>query len=228
MNQQQQFTNMAGMGRGMPNVNMMQNMGISMPMNNMNPQMPKAQQPNFLQFIYQNLSNNNNNDGPFTGWQANIGHQERAGQIKILFDSLRMLGATTDTKRSLDIAIAFERKQFTQSPSLEAYKKSIHEKLAGIRDQRQQAVQVAANGGVVNQANSMGANMAQMPGMNPNMNTFPQQPGAQANMVQNQMQNPAMMNVSRLIFCHVVCAPYCLDSYTCDPRNLFPAFVTSI
>lgn len=136
----QQFQNMGGMGRGMPNMNM--NMG----MNNVNPNM--AQQkgpPNFLQIIYQNLTQSQNVDGPFQGWRQGVSIQERAGQIRLLFDSLRMLSNTNDIVRSLDIALAFERKQFVSSATLEAYKQSIREKLFSIRDQRQQNVNANTN-----------------------------------------------------------------------------------
>lgn len=186
----QQFANMGGMGRGMPNMNM----GMGMNSNGQN------KQPNFLQFIYQSLTQSQQNDGPFTGWRGALSIQERAAQIKILFDSLRMLGSTVDTKRSLDIALAFERKQFMQSSTQDAYKHSIHEKLASIRDQRQQQVTTAANGmpNASGPPNGMMNGFPQMGGANQNMN-FPQQQGMQPSSMLPQMQQQASMNVSRTI-----------------------------
>lgn len=178
----------------MPNMNMQQ-MGMAnmnMMMNNNVQQMGQLKTPSYLQFIYQNLQVSTQQDGPFTGWQAGVTHQDRAAQIKILFDSLRMLGPA-DTKRSLDIALAFERQQFTKSPSVDAYKQSIHDKLAGIRDQRQQAANNANNAGV---NNAMTAGMQQMGGV-PNMPGFSQSAQA-AGMMQGVMPNQKNMNVSSL------------------------------
>ncbi|KAK5951853.1 hypothetical protein OHC33_007145 [Knufia fluminis] len=176
---------MGGMGRGMPNMNM----GMGMNSNGQN------KQPNFLQFIYQSLTQSQQNDGPFTGWRGALSIQERAAQIKILFDSLRMLGSTVDTKRSLDIALAFERKQFMQSSTQDAYKHSIHEKLASIRDQRQQQVTTAANGmpNASGPPNGMMNGFPQMGGANQNMN-FPQQQGMQPSSMLPQMQQQPSMN----------------------------------
>lgn len=177
----QRFTNVGGAGRGMNNMNQ-----------------------NFIQFIYQSLSQSQQNDGPFTSWRAPFSIQERAAQIKILFDSLRMLGSTVDTKRSLDIALAFERKQFIQSPTQEAYKHSIHEKLASIRDQRQQQVATAsataatANGMPKSSAPPMINGFPQMGAANQTMN-FQQQQGMQPSPMLPQMQQPSSMNVSRIM-----------------------------
>lgn len=193
----QNMQNMGGMGRGMPNMNM--NMNMNMAMNGMNPNMGQQKGPNFLSIIYQNLTQSQNQDGPLQGWRAGITIQERAGQIKILFDSLRMLTSTVDVKRSLDIALAFERKQFMSSATQEAYKQSIHEKLASIRDQRQQHVN--ANNGVASGNMQMGGNAAfqqqqpQMSQMNQAMN-FNQQ-AMQPSPMMSQMPNQQSINVSR-------------------------------
>lgn len=177
----------------------MPNMNMNM---NMNPNLAQQQKgPNFLSIIYQNLTASQSQDGPFSGWRSSFTVQERAGQIKVLFDSLRMLAQGVDIRRSLDIAIAFERKQFMQSASLEAYRQSIHEKLSGIRDQRQHQAQVSAANNMPNNMQMMNPSFQQtqqQAPMNPmayNMNF--QQAGMQASPSFNPMvQRP--MNVSRI------------------------------
>lgn len=199
-----------GVGRGMPNMNMGMSMGMGNNMNmNMNPNMQQQQQqqqqqqrgPNFLGMIYQNLTASQGQDGPFTGWRSHVSIQERAGQVKILFDSLRMLGAAVDIRRSLDIAVAFERRQFLQSASLEAYKQSLHEKLSSIRDQRQHQAQVSANS-MPNNMQMMNPafqqaqqQQPQMNQMTPNMN-FQQPSTMQPTPSLNPMVQQRPMNVS--------------------------------
>lgn len=204
-----------GAGRGMPNMNMNMNMnmgmGMGMGMNmNMNPNMPQQKGPNFHNIIYQNLQASQQQDGPFSGWRSQVPILERASQVKILFDSLRMLGEGVDIRRSLDIAVAFERRQFLQSTSLETYKQSLHEKLSSIRDQRQQQAVAAVsnmpnNMQMMNPAFQQAQQQAPMNQMTPNMN-FQQPSGMQPSpsfnpMIQqramnqpNQGMNPAQMN----------------------------------
>lgn len=221
MNPQQFANNMGGMGRGMPNMGMpgqmnnmnMGNMGMmggnmGMPggMNNMAGLQQQQQQqqqraPQYITFIYQSLAQQQQQDGPPQGWRASVTTQERAAQIKLLFDSLRMLGQPQDIKRSLDIALAFEKKQFTQCQSHDHYKEEMRQKLSNIRDQRQLAV---------NNNNMPGMNMAQQQQqMSNNMNSgiggfgnlnmgTPQMPGQQMNQQQANIQNN--MNVSPLCF----------------------------
>lgn len=195
-----------GAGRGMPNMNMGMGMGMGMNMNmNQNMQQPKG--PNFLAIIYQNLSASQGQDGPFTGWRNHVSIQERAGQVKILFDSLRMLGQAVDIRRSLDIAVAFERRQFLQSASLEAYKQSLHEKLSSIRDQRQHQAQVSANNmpnnmQMMNPTFQQAQQQPQMNQMTPNMN-FQQPNNMQPSPSFNPMIQQRPMNVSSSNITHM-------------------------
>lgn len=210
----QQFANMGGMGRGMPNMGMqgqmnnmnMGNMGMmggnmGMPgaMNNMQQQQQQQQQraPQYITFIYQNLAHQQQQDGPPQGWRQSVTTQERAAQIKLLFDSLRMLGQPQDTRRSLDIALAFEKKQFTQCQNHDHYKDEMRQKLSNIRDQRQ----VAANNNgmpgmnMAQQQQQMSNNTNQGIGGFGNLNMgTPQMPGQQMGQQQANMANN--MNVS--------------------------------
>jgi len=86
------------------------------------------------------------------------------------------------------------------SATQEAYKQSIHEKLASIRDQRQQHLN--ANSGMPVGNMQMGGNavfqqqqpQSQMPQMNQAMNFNPQT--MQPSSMMNQMPNQQNMNVS--------------------------------
>ncbi|OCT53719.1 hypothetical protein CLCR_09437 [Cladophialophora carrionii] len=193
-----QFQNMAGMGRGMPN-NMQQQMAMANQMggqmaaqmggqmgqmNLMGGQMgggmgrpmpPQAagqmslNHPSVQQYIFDQL----NSQGPFAGWQANVHIRERAGQIKLLVDSLRLVRPPVELTRAIEVALQFERKCFTQSLSREDYVRECSEKLGRIRDQRAQQMNQSAAGV-----------MQGMQGMQiPNQNFMPQM---QAN---QQMQN---------------------------------------
>ncbi|KAJ9607363.1 hypothetical protein H2200_008436 [Cladophialophora chaetospira] len=198
-----QFQNMGGMGRGMPN-NMQQQMAMANQMNGMNGQMagqmgqmgqmnpmangmgrqmPQAagqmslNHPSVQQYIFDQL----NSQGPFAGWQANVHIRERAGQIKLLVDSLRLVRPPVELSRAIEVALQFERKCFTQSSSREDYVRECSEKLGRIRDQRVQ--QMSQSGTGVMQA---------MPGMQmPNQNFMPQMPNNQQ--LQNNMGMPPQL-----------------------------------
>ncbi|KIX06297.1 uncharacterized protein Z518_04272 [Rhinocladiella mackenziei CBS 650.93] len=203
---------MAGMGRGMPN-NMQQmamanqmgaQMGGQMP-TQMGGQMARgmSQQlagqsnlstPSVQQHIFEML----NAQGPFTGWQANVHVRERAAQIKLLVDSLRLVRPPVDLPRAIEVALQFERKCFTQSTSREDYIRECSEKLGRIRDQRAQQMNQGVAGmmpgmqGMQMQGMQMpNQNFAQMQqqmgqNMNPNMALPPH--------LQQQMQGSPMFN----------------------------------
>lgn len=205
----QQFGNMGAMGRGMPGMmNNNQGMGMNMAgnnvMNGMNPNVQQRQSgPDFLSIIYQSLTASQQEDGQVQGWRANVNLRDRAAQIKILFDSLRVLAQSNDIRRSLDIALAFERKRWNESPSQEAYKQAIHEKLSSIRDQRQQMAQNGLNGmqnaGLNTLIQNQGQNMQglQMPNnVGQNLNFANGQPNMQQSPMMPQGQQQQPMNVS--------------------------------
>ncbi len=204
-----QFQNMGGMGRGMPN-NMQQQMmanqmggqmaaqmgGQMGQMNPMGGQMgggmarPMSAQaggqmslnhPSVQQYIFDQL----NSQGPFAGWQANVHIRERAGQIKLLVDSLRLVRPPVELTRAIEVALQFERKCFTQASSREDYVRECSEKLGRIRDQRVQQM---------NQTGA-GAGPGAMPGMQgmqmPNQNFMSQMQANQQ--MQNNMGMPPQM-----------------------------------
>lgn len=187
------------------NQSMGMNMGGNNGMNGINPNVQQQRGPNFLSIIYQSLTASQQQDGPFQGWRQQVNIQDRAAQIKILFDSLRVLAGSNDIRRSLDIALAFERKRWNESPSQEAYKQAIHEKLSSIRDQRQQMAQNAVNGMQNSALNTLiqnqGQNMQglQMPAnVGQNLNFSNGQPNMQQSPMMPQVQQQQTMNVSFL------------------------------
>ncbi|KEF58652.1 uncharacterized protein A1O9_06578 [Exophiala aquamarina CBS 119918] len=131
--------------------------------------------PSVQQHIFDQL----NSQGPWAGWQANVHIRERAGQIKLLVDSLRLVRPPVDLPRAIEVALQFERKCFSQSASREDYVRECSEKLGRIRDQRAQ------------QMNQGNANLMQTMGMQPNMQ-IPNQTFQQMQQQMGQTMNPNM------------------------------------
>src|SRR5271154_4603114 len=162
------FQNAGGMGRATPNNMQINTQGALTPIS-------------AGRFIIQTL----HGQGPFSGWQATVPNEQRAQQVKLLVDSLRLLRPVIDYSQVVHVAINFELKAFMQSGNREQYIASCQEKLARIRDQRQQQVNPGDHGGQHTNMNPM-----QMQQMNPNM-MFPPQP-------QQQMQASPMVNPQRV------------------------------
>lgn len=187
----QHFQNM-GVGSGMPmQINPAFNMtpqmgghmgGQPMPMQGMGQQ--NAGHPQIQKHIFTTLQS----QGPFSGWQATVNPNERAAQVKLLVDSLRLVRPPVELPRALEVALQFERKCFSQSGSKDEYWRECSEKLGKIRDQRaQQMNQAAAN------------NMQGMQGMQMNQN-FPMQMGQNMENMgqQNMAPNMGMPNMQRM------------------------------
>ena len=160
--------------------------GQQIPMQGM-PQQTNVGHPHIQRHIFTTLQS----QGPFSGWQATVSVNERAAQVKLLVDSLRLVRPPVELPRALEVALQFERKCFSQSSSKEEYVRECSEKLGKIRDQRAQQMSQAAN------------NMQGMQGMQMQNQNFQMQMGQnmmgqqnmQMNMPQNmqQMQQPQMM-----------------------------------
>ena len=176
MNQQHYQNLMANMGRGMPNVgqqgfqmNKQITGQIGQPGMQMQPGMGQQVgigHPQIQRHIFSSLQS----QGPFSGWQANVSIQERAGQVRQLVDSLRLVRPPVELPRAVEVALQFERKCFSQSTSKEDYFRECSDKLGRIRDQRAQQVTQTAN------------NMQGMPIQNQNFQQVP-------HMGQQNMQN---------------------------------------
>jgi KIX domain len=109
--------------------------------------------------------------GPFSGWQATITVDQRAIQVRLLIDSLRLIKPVIELGRAVQVAISFEQKAFMQNQSLDAYVSICKDKLSQIHETRQQ------------QQNSMNAQNA------PNQTSSMQQM-QQAQQMQQISQNP--------------------------------------
>ena len=72
-------------------------------------------------------------EGPLAGWQAGFAIDSRALWVGLLLDLLRMFGSSVDLDRSIDISLAFERKQFMESSIVDDYRESTRQKLGTIR-----------------------------------------------------------------------------------------------
>ncbi|KAG9793388.1 hypothetical protein ABEF93_002141 [Exophiala dermatitidis] len=155
-------------------------------------------QPSVQQHIFDML----NAQGPFSGWQANVQIKERAAQIKLLVDSLRLVRPPVELPRAIEVALQFERKCFTQCASKEDYIRECSEKLGRIRDQRAQQMNQGAAGMMQNMPMGMPnaqmqnqnmQQMQQMQQMGQNMNS---NMGLQPNLqqIKQYMQNSPMFN----------------------------------
>ena len=186
MNQQQYQNLMANMGRGMPNMGqqgfqMNNQMAGQMPQPGVQMQPGMGQQmtighPQIQRHIFSSLQS----QGPFSGWQANVSIQERAGQVRQLVDSLRLVRPPVELPRAVEVALQFERKCFSQSTSKEDYFRECSEKLGRIRDQRAQQLTQTAN------------NMQGMPMQNQNFQQVPQMGQQSMQNMNQQMPNMGM------------------------------------
>ena len=174
---QQHYQNLVGnTGRGMPNMSqqsfqMNNRMAGQMTQPGVQMQAGMGQQisighPQIQRHIFSSLQS----QGTFSGWQANVSIQERAGQVRQLVDSLRLVRPPVELPRAVEVALQFERKCFSQSTSKEDYFRECGEKLGRIRDQRAQQLNQTAN------------NIQGMPMQNQNFQQVPQ-------MAQQSMQN---------------------------------------
>jgi hypothetical protein len=167
-------------------------MGRGMPPNV--PQMQQAQNQN--NNMQRHIITSLQGQGPFSGWQATITVEQRAIQVKLLIDSLRLIKPVIELPRAVQVALSFEQKAFVQSSSLDAYVGMCKEKLGQIHDTRQQQQQNSANAqNAPNQNNAMqqmqqAQQVQQMQQMGQNLNFPPQ--------LQHQMQASPLPNQQRL------------------------------
>jgi hypothetical protein len=76
--------------------------------------------------------------GPFSGWQATITVDQRAIQVRLFIDSLRLIKPMIELMRAVQVAISFERRAFMESQSLDAYVSMCKENLSRIHETRRQ------------------------------------------------------------------------------------------
>jgi KIX domain len=130
--------------------------------------------------------------GPFSGWQATITVDQRAIQVRLLIDSLRLIKPVIELGRAVQVALSFEQKAFIQSQSLDAYASMCKEKLGQIHDTRQQQQNSVNAQNTPNQTSAMQQmqQAQQMQQMGQGLNFPPQ--------LQHQMQASPLPNQQRL------------------------------
>jgi hypothetical protein len=79
--------------------------------------------------------------GPYSGWQATITVDQRAVQVRLLMDWLRLIKPVIELGRVVQVSLSFEQKAFDQSQSQDAYITMCLEKL----DQIQEVLRVQQN-----------------------------------------------------------------------------------
>src|SRR2546421_4883690 len=170
----QHLQNGAGMGRGMPP--------------NMQQMQQGSQQSNNIQ---RHILSSLQQQGPFSGWQATITVDQRAMQVRLLIDSLRLIKPMIELGKAVQVALSFEQKAFIQSQSPDAYASMCKEKLGQIHDTRQQQQNSANAQNNPNQTNAMQQmqQAQQMQQMGQSLNFPPQ--------LQHQMQASPLPNQQR-------------------------------
>jgi KIX domain len=93
--------------------------------------------------------------GPFAGWQATVTVDQRAMQVRLLVDSLRLIKPVIERGRAIQFAISFEQKAFIQNQSLDAYVSICKEKLSQIHETQQQQQSSVNAQSTPNQTSSM-------------------------------------------------------------------------
>jgi hypothetical protein len=163
-------------------------MGRGMPPNMQHMQQGSQQSNTIQRHIISSLQQ----QGPYSGWQATITVDQRAIQVRLLIDSLRLIKPVIEVARAVQVALSFEQKAFIQSQSLDAYVSMCKEKLGQIQDTRQQQQNSVHAQNTPSQTNAMQQmqQAQQMQQMGQSLN-FPTQ-------LQHQMQASPLPNQQRL------------------------------
>jgi hypothetical protein len=172
-----QFQNMGPGAGGMPNNMLQQQQMRAVP--NLTPQQ-------IQRIIVQNLTQHTQSlqaQGKFVGWHSTMQIEQRAGQVKLLIDSLRLIQPVVAYDQAINVALTFEQKAFSQEPSRERYLATIKEKLSRIQDTRASQVQSQSNN--LQQMMQPGQNMAFNPHLQQQM-----QPSSMVPQGLPQGQNP--------------------------------------
>ena len=92
-----------------------------------------TRQPSKIPRIQKHIFTALQSQGPFGGWQANISVNQRATQVKLLVDNLVLIRPPVTLPRAVEVSLQFERKCFSQSSNMDAYRRECDEKLGKIR-----------------------------------------------------------------------------------------------
>ncbi|EED20002.1 conserved hypothetical protein [Talaromyces stipitatus ATCC 10500] len=188
------------------------NVGTGAMLTGANPQGP-MQQPQNAQ-VQRHIAVALQNQGPFTGWRAEVSIPDRAGKVLQMITSLRLIQPRIEIQNALQAALSFEEKAFREANQRDDYEKECATKLHAIKETRlrQQAVynqgglmqHGGANGGLpgVVRPNQMPPQFT--PQMNRPMQTSPM-PGQipmhmgmnDPNMIQQQQQNFAQNQIGQ-------------------------------
>ncbi|KAL4941713.1 hypothetical protein BDV06DRAFT_176709 [Aspergillus oleicola] len=140
-----------------PNVNGVMNAGVKPP-----GQMQGIPRQDFQQ-ILNSVAHALGNQGPFTGWRAEVSVRDRVFKVHQMITSLRLISPQIEVRNAASAAMSFEQKAFKEATTKADYDREFNDKLVHIRDSR--ARQAAAmQGGVMQQGPPTGiAGVGQAP-----------------------------------------------------------------
>jgi hypothetical protein len=181
-----QFQNMGAMGAGVPNP--MQQQMRATP----NPSSQQIQRHilNRLAAHTQSLQQH----GKFTKWHSTVPIEQRAAQVKLLIDSLRLIQPVVAYEQAINVALTFEQKAFSQETTQEKYFTTIKDKLSRIQDTRASQVQSQSNN--LQQMMQPGQNMAfnpQFQQMQPSPMMAQSMPQGQQNLSHGMPGQPGLL-----------------------------------
>ena len=181
-----QFQNMGAMGAGVPN-SMQQQMRAN---SNLSSQHIQRHISQSLLAHSQSLQQH----GKFTGWHNSVPIEQRAAQVKLLIDSLRLIQPVVAYEQAIKVALTFEQKAFSQEPTKEKYFATIKEKLSRIQDTRASQVQNQSNN--LQQMMQSGQNMSfnpQFQQMQPSPMMAQSMPQGQQNLSHGMPGQPGLL-----------------------------------
>ncbi|KAJ5654306.1 hypothetical protein N7490_001309 [Penicillium lividum] len=144
------------------------------------------------------------NQGPFSGWKAEITNKTRMMNIWQMITSLRLIQPRIDISAAAQAALSFEQKAFIQANERGDYDRECNEKLSHIKDTRQRQAAVMQNGmmpqlalqAAFPQQMTRGMQSSPIPGQQ-QMPMGMNDPNQQATMQQRQPQQSGMLPQQR-------------------------------
>ncbi|EEA27541.1 hypothetical protein TMatcc_004156 [Talaromyces marneffei ATCC 18224] len=101
------------------------------------------------------------NQGPFTGWRAEVTIPDRAGKVLQMITSLRLIQPRIEIQNALQAALSFEEKAFREANQRDDYEKECASKLHAIKETRLRQQAVYNQGGLMQHGGANGG----MPGV---------------------------------------------------------------
>ncbi|GAM39218.1 hypothetical protein TCE0_034r10578 [Talaromyces pinophilus] len=130
------------------------NVGTGAMLTGANPQGP-MQPPQNAQ-VQRHIAVALQNQGPFTGWRAEVTIPDRAGKVLQMITSLRLIQPRIEIQNALQAALQFEEKAFREANQRDEYEKECASKLHAIKETRLRQQAVYNQGGLMQHGGATG------------------------------------------------------------------------